>query len=213
MSAYYILGSGGFAKEVLFLCKNVFGHDQDFGGFIDHTPSVSELQCLGKTYQVLDEDQFFSEFVKEKKPNLYLGIGDPKIIQKVTQRFSDFSFPNLIHPTVIRDDSVHLGVGNIITAGCIFTIDIRIGSFNIFNLNSTFGHDSIIGNCNVFNPGVNISGGVVIGNQNLIGTNSTMLQYVKMGNSNILGAGSLANKEIFEDSIMVGLPAKPIAKK
>ena len=35
---FYIIGNGGLAKEVLFLCKEVYGTIENFAGFIDYKP-------------------------------------------------------------------------------------------------------------------------------------------------------------------------------
>ena len=39
-----------------------------------------------------------------------------------------------------------------------------------------------------------------------------MLQFIEIGNGNIIGASSLANKNIGNESIMVGIPAKNLKK-
>jgi sugar O-acyltransferase (sialic acid O-acetyltransferase NeuD family) len=207
---YYIVGKGGFAKEVLFLCREVFGHLDGFQGFIDYKPIDSILECMGSHYPVIDESEFLAK--KDKEVNIYLGIGDPKVLSKVVDKFGGYSFPNLVHGTVVKDSSVKMEKGNIITAGCILTVDIKIGSYNIFNLNSTVGHDTIIGDFNVFNPGANISGSVVIGNRNLFGTNSTLLQSLTIGDNSIIGASSLINKNVQNNLVVVGLPGKEIKK-
>ena len=140
-----------------------------------------------------------------------VGIGNPQIIFKVSEKFKNYSFPNLIHPNFIGHlETINLGIGNIITAGCILTLQIKIGSFNIINLNTTIGHDSTIGNCNVFNPGCSISGGVKIGNCNLFGTNSTVLQYLNCGDNSILGAWAVLSKNLDSNKVAVGIPAKVI---
>ena len=161
--------------------------------------------------QVISEEDFLNKIKPSKGVSLLMGVGDPKLIDKLSRTFEEYKFPNLIHPSFIGDlESIEVGIGNIITAGCIFTVDTKIGSFNIFNLNTSLGHDSNIGNCNVFNPGCNISGGVRIGSCNLFGTNSTVLQNVAVGDYNTLGASSLANKTINDNSVMIGVPAKPL---
>lgn len=207
---FYIIGNGGFAKEVLFLCKEVFGTINDFGGFIDYKPRESKIFCMGSQFEVLDED----DFLKNNNLNcyIYLGLGDPKSICNVVEKFKNYNFPNLVHNKVVKDNSIYLGQGNIITAGCVLTVDIKIGNYNIFNLNTTVGHDTIIGDCNVFNPGSNISGSLNVGNSNLFGTNSTVLQGLKVGNNSIIGASSLVNRHVEDNSVVVGVPAKEIKK-
>tara|TARA_B100000963_G_C22493942_1_gene610549 strand:+ start:168 stop:812 length:645 start_codon:yes stop_codon:yes gene_type:complete len=208
---YFILGSGGFAKEVFFLCEECLDKSNQFMGFIDNEIKKNKITVRGKKYSVLNENDFIKNTKPSKEINLYMGIGNPKLISKISKKFIDFIFPNLIHPNVIFDKlSVELGRGNIITAGCIFTVDIKIGSFNVFNLCTTIGHDVFINDFNVFNPSTNISGKTTIGSRNLFGTNSTVLQMLKIGNDNLIGASALINKCVDHDSIMVGVPAKNI---
>ena len=196
MKKIYIFGTGGFAKEVYFLINEINSVKATFDvcGFIDIDPKIDHLQIGAHKFEVYDELSFFKNALSE---NVFfaIGIGNPKILNSIREKYrSDYNFPNLIHPSVIGlFETISMGVGNIITAGCIFTLDIIIGSFNIFNLHSTIGHDSVIGSCNVINPGANLSGGICLGNNNLIGTNSTVLQYIKIGNNNVIGAGAVVN--------------------
>jgi len=205
---YFIIGNGGFAKEVLFLSKEVFGSLNDFSGFIDYKPNLNRVQCMGGDYLVIDENEFLG--LDKMECSVFLGIGDPKRIKKVTEKFTKYNFPNLIHPNVIMDKSVILGSGNIITAGCILTVDIVIGNYNVINLSTTIGHDTQIKNHNVFNPSSNISGAVSVGNGNLFGTNSTVLQGIRIGDNSIIGAGSLINKNVDSNLVVVGVPGKAI---
>lgn len=213
MKKIYIFGTGGFAKEVYFLIQEInhVNYSYEVAGFIDIAPTNTSIAIGSKKYEVQDEKQFFST-THSNDTVFAIGIGNPKIVQSLLQNYGHkYNFPNLIHPSAIgMFETIKLGSGNIITAGCIFTVDINIGSFNIFNLNSTIGHDTTIGNCNVINPGTNISGGVTIGNSNLLGTNSTVLQYVEIGNNNAIGAGAVVNKAIENNKVAVGVPAKII---
>lgn len=207
---YYILGNGGFAKEVLFLSKEVFGSLNDFAGFIDYKPTSNKVLCMGEEYPVIDEDEFLN--LKNFNCHTYLGIGEPKKLRKVSEKFLGYNFPNLVHPNVIMDKSVVLGSGNIITAGCVLTVDIILGNYNIINLNTTIGHDTQVSSFNVFNPGSNVSGSVFVGNGNLFGTNSTILQGVSIGDNSIIGAASLINKNVGNNLVVVGVPGKAIKK-
>ncbi len=53
-------------------------------------------------------------------------------------------------------------------------------------------------------------GCIDIGNNVFIGTNSTILYDVKIGNNVIIGAGSVVNRDIPDNSVAVGVPAKVI---
>jgi len=210
---YVIIGNGGFAKEVYFLASEVLGKEWTFKGFIDYHPANKTGQIGQEVFPVIDEDDFLQHNTPDSDLAVFLGIGNPGTIKKVIQKFNGFFFPNLIHPTaVLHKSSVTMGQGNIITAGCILTVDIVVGSYNILNLNTTIGHDTRIGDGNVFNPGVNISGGVEIQNFNLVGTNATVLQYLKIGSGNTMGASCLITKNVEDNQLMVGVPAKPFQR-
>lgn len=217
MKDIYIIGTGGFAKEVYFLIDDINLSNEspvyNFKGFIDSDANLMEKAIGKKKFPVIDED-FFLKNIQFDSAFLAVGIGTPHILEKVFNKFKDkYHFPNLIHPNFIGHlETIEIGKGNIITAGCIFTVNIKIGSFNIFNLNATVGHDTSIGSFNVMNPGVNISGGVTIGNKNLIGTNATILQYLTIGDNSILGAGAVLIKNLESNYIAVGIPAKSIKK-
>lgn len=210
---YYIIGSGGFAKEVYFYTELLLDSSYRFKGFIDKNPNIETDNVRGRMEKILDEEEFLEKVRPSDYITLFMGIGDPKLLTKLSHKFEQFNFPNLISPDAVFDQrSVLMGRGNIITSGCIFTVDIEIGSFNVFNLNTTVGHDTNIGSWNIFNPGSNISGNVKINSSNLFGTNSTVLQNVKIGSGNVLGASSLANKNFEDNLIMVGVPAKNLIK-
>ena len=213
MKKIYIYGTGGFAKEVYFLIHeiNKVKATYEVCGFIDIDPAIHQIKISSTILKVFEETSFFKTLLTENAC-FAIGIGNPKVLNKIQDKFLPlYEFPNLIHPNVIGlFETIEMGSGNIITAGCTFTLDIKFGSLNIFNLNSTIGHDALIGNCNVINPGVNISGGVEIGNNNLIGTNSAILQYIKIGNNNAVGAGAVVNSKIENNKVCVGVPAKII---
>jgi len=213
MKKIYIIGLGGFATEVYYLINeiNKVVPTYQIEGFINKNSEIDKIKIGDREYTVFEEDTFVNTNLNDKEINLALGIGNPQIINKISSIFSRFNFPNLVHPSVNGYfENIELGKGNIITAGCNFTINIQIGSFNIFNLNSTLGHDATIENCNVINPGTNISGGVKIGSNNLIGTGATILQNLSIGSYSILGAGSVLTKDLLDHKLAIGVPAQVI---
>ncbi len=206
---YCIIGNGGFSKEILILTKEVFGSTSDFIGFIDINSSVSEVKIGKNSYPVFDEEVILSNL--DWKCDMYMGLADPNKIFKIKEKYARFNFPNLVHPDVkLDEDYVELYEGNVISAGCIFTVDVVLGSFNVFNTRVTIGHDVQIGSFNVFQPNVQISGFVKIGDKNTFCVNSCVLQLKTIGNNNMLGANSLLIKSIGNDKKYFGLPATKI---
>lgn len=209
MKDIVIVGSSGFAKEVVFLIEEINRSTPVWNilGYINE--NVGEL--IGK-YRVYNNDSWIEK--TSLKLNIVIGIGNPSVIQKLASKLKknpNLSFPNLIHPSVIGDfERIQFGEGNIVCAGNIFTTEINISSFNIFNLSCTIGHDTIIGNFNVFNPTVNISGNVNIEDENLVGTGSQVLEKISIKNKITIGAGAVVTKDLIESGVYVGIPTKKI---
>jgi len=208
MKSIYILGAGGFAKEVYGLILDI--GEFKIEAFIDKD-GFKDITMGRTNVPVISEKDFLAKELPSETC-LAIGVGDSKLINLLVENFKNYNFPNLIHPKAhINLAYCSLGSGNIITVGVVFTSNITVGSYNVFNLNTTIGHDVVIGNCNIFNPSVNISGGVIIDSQNLFGVGSTVLQNLRVGNNNIIGASTLIHRNmVINNSTIVGIPGKII---
>lgn len=60
------------------------------------------------------------------------------------------------------------------------------------------------------NPGLNIFGKIIIGDNVFIGSNTIILPNIKVGNNVVIGSGSVITKDIPENSVVVGVPARVI---
>ena len=210
MEDIVIFGSGGMAREVAFLIEQINDASPQWNilGFVE-TDRERVGQQVSKYRVYCTEEELL-----DKSLSAAVGIGTPAVNHKITSRFAQHAnirFPNLIHPSVIRDEPrVALGRGNVVCAGNIFTTDITIGSFNIFNFSGIYAHDVRLGDCCVFNSGVKLSGGVEIGSRCLVGAGATILQYLKVGDEVTVGAGSVVTKDVAAGTTVVGVPAKPL---
>jgi acetyltransferase-like isoleucine patch superfamily enzyme len=146
-----------------------------------------------------------------------LGIGRPGARLAAGRRLlasNRLRFPTFVHPSAICDPlGVELGLGNVITAGCVFTVDIAATDFNLFNWQTTVGHDARLGAGNVLNPAVNISGGVVVGDAVLIGTGAQVLEGRTVADGAIVGAGAVVTQDVAAGTTVVGVPARPRASE
>lgn len=213
MRNIFVLGAGGLAKEV----AQLIGQINDatprwrFGGYIDFDKGESADLPWGDL--VGDDDWLIS---RSTPADVAIGVGSPILRRQISEKFRGIpgiEFPNLIHPSTHVDaDVVSMGVGNVITKGCVFTCEITLGDFNLFNLNVTVGHDCKIGSYNVINPGCNVSGGVNMGDSILVGTGASILERKKIASEAIIGAGAVVVRDIVGPGTWVGVPAKAIPK-
>jgi len=209
-----ILGTSGHAREMAMLVKqiNVIHNYWRIQGF------VGERGCpvgknLGSASIIGDDDWLLAQ---KFYADLVIGVGHPGIRTQLVKHYVSngrFSFPNLIHPSVIIDEThISMGIGNTISPGCIFTCDISIGNFNHFNYNSTVGHDVKIGDYNLINPGANISGYAQLADRILVGTGAQILQKLKISSDVTIGAGAVVTRNITDGLTVVGVPANPLSK-
>lgn len=212
MEKIAIVGTGGFAREVLSLIMDINRQSSkyDFLGFVD-----SDDSHVIHGYPIIGND----DEVNETKEHLSLAIavGEPQIKERIRNKYNNplVSFPTLVHPSVIIGDktSVRFGEGCILCAGSILTTDIRIDNFVTLNLQCTVGHDTIIEDYVSCMPSVNISGEVLVHKGAYLGTGTNVINRLDIGQYAIVGAGAVVTKNLPAFCTAVGVPARPIKKR
>ncbi len=200
-----IIGTGGFAREVLCLIDDLNLYSQ-VHAFME-SYDTWEKQWKDKTLMgkpVLPMADF-----KSNRHQVVIGVGDTKIREKITKQLPlDSDYKSIIHPTAVISKWVKIGEGAIITAGCILTCQIEIGNYTQLNLGTTIGHDCKIGNFFTAAPSVNISGACNIGDHVYFGTGAATKQGVNITDNVSIGMGAMVVKDLQESGTYVGIPAK-----
>lgn len=209
MKKIAIIGAGGFGREVKFLIDQINAVNPTFKiiGFFDDEPKESLINGVKYLGNIEDLNTLDYELC------LAIAIGDPKTKLEIIKKLKNdnLSFPNLIHPSVIVNyDTLEIGLGNIICAGNILTVNITLHHFIILNLCCTVGHDTIIESYSSLMPSVNISGEVIIREGVYVGTGTKIINQLEIGCFTVVGAGALVSKSLPERCTAVGIPAKPI---
>ena len=203
-----IFGTGGFAREVLCLYR-------DIGQF--SFEELSQRAVFVSNEQGLPEEIMGVKVIQESSfdPREYfatIGIGDSKIRKKVhdglAQKFKFIRFATLIHPNVVISPWVEVGEGVILCAGTILTCNIKIGKQVQLNLDCTVGHDCVIEDYVTFAPGVKVSGNCTIGEFSYLGTNASVKQGVNIKPGIVVGMAASVVKDLEVPGVYVGVPAK-----
>jgi sugar O-acyltransferase (sialic acid O-acetyltransferase NeuD family) len=209
MKKIAIVGSGGFAREVLTLINDINKQSPiyEFIGFVDYDKSKKI-----HSYPIIGSDDDVNMITEPL--SLVIAVGEPELKKKIRNKYTSphIDFPTLIHPSVLIGDknSVYIGEGCVICAGCIITTDIEINNFVTLNLMCTVGHDTIIGNYSSFMPSVNISGEVKINEGVYVGTGAKIINQIEIGGQTIVGAGAVVARTLPSRCTAVGIPAKVI---
>ncbi len=169
-------------------------------------------------YKVLGYIEAIKELVEEH--GVYGGIvaiGDNftrfKVVNAILDIYPEFKFINAIHPSVIRGKNVRIGTGCLMMPGVILNNNASVGDHCILLTRSSLDHDTKIGDFSSFSPGVTTGGRVNVGKCSVIGIGANILHCKSVGNHCVIGGGALINKDIEDNSIAYGVPARIVKKR
>lgn len=209
MKDLYIIGAGGFGREVAWIVEriNSIKPTWNLKGFIDDNETLwgskeGEYHVLGGCEHLSTLEDVYA----------VCAVGSSNVRKKIIEKLKDTSvkFATLVDPSVLYSNSVKIGEGAIVCAGTIITVDVNIGNHVIVNLDCTIGHDAVIDNFVTIYPSVNVSGNVLIGECSELGTGTQIIQGKKVISNTIIGAGAIVVKDCIESGTYVGSPAKKI---
>ena len=210
MQDVVIIGAGGFAREMLdvFDAANELKPTYNILGYIVGT----EYGVLGT--QINDKPILgdFDWFTDHTDVLAICGVGAPEVRRKMIMRVKEYGigFCSVIHPKAVTTRWNKIGVGSIITAGCILTNQITVGDHVHLNLDCTVGHDAVLEDFVTIAPGVHISGNVTLKTGAYIGTGANIIEKKTVGMWSVVGAGSTIVSDVPPNVTAVGTPGKVI---
>jgi sugar O-acyltransferase (sialic acid O-acetyltransferase NeuD family) len=208
---FVLWGASGQAKVIADIVNS-------YGGIItrvfDNNHIVSPLKNVEIGYGIED---FYTWLKSIDSPNEYsaiAAIGGAK-------GFDRFEFykifctqglnvPSIYHKTSYVSESATIGKNVQILAFAFIGVDVIIGDTTIINTKANVDHESKLGRGVHIAPNATLCGCVEIGDFSFIGANSVVLPRIKVGSNTIIGAGSVVTKNIPDNVIAYGNPAKII---
>ena len=209
MKQIYIVGAGGFGREVFDWMMETFDmfEEYSFAGFLD-----DNLQALDGFSIEASVVKKISDYKAVENDCLICGIGSPSVKKEICQSLirEGGNFISLIHPSAKMGRGSKIGYGSVVCPNVVITCDVDVGDFVMLNLSSTIGHDSKIGNWSTLSAQCDITGYVEIGESVFLGSGARIIPSKKIGSSSIIGAGSVVIKDVAIDTSVFGNPARPI---
>lgn len=204
------IGAGGHAKVLLDI---LLEQNQYFVVGLLDADSVSWGNSVFGV-SILGGDSLLDELIAEKKiTTFFLGVGAVKSLKHRRKLYEIAVNKGLIPIDVIHRSaqiSSHalLGTGLSVMAGAIINASTRIGDNVIINTGSIIEHDCVIGSHVHIATGARLAGSVEIGDESMIGAGSVIRQGIKIGNRAIVGAGAVVVKDVPDNCLVVGNPAR-----
>ena len=203
-----IYGCGGAGRESKEIAELMGCWEEII--FIDDT-------CSNDTFKDVQRMNYqeFLEMYNTSEVEISISLGEPEFKEKLYYRLKEdgFSFANIIHPTAIISPSATVGRGLILKSHSLISADAVVGENVSIEENGIIGHDSIIGDHCQISANVVVAGGCTIGNSTYIGLSVPIIQGAHIGANSVISMGSVVVRDIPDNVIAVGNPARPMKHK
>lgn len=193
----YLYGASGHAKVVMDIVKKA---RIEVPCLIDDNQRVNELAGLPVIHSA------------ESLSPIIVTIGDCQIRRKIVDKLGKREYLTITHPNAIIADSARMGYGTVVMAGAIINPYAVVGDHCIINTGASLDHDVQVGNFCHIAPHSTLCGGVTVGEGTWIGAGTTIIQGIHIGKNCFIGAGSVVVKDIPDNSMSYGNPARVVKK-
>lgn len=141
---------------------------------------------------------------------LIVGVGDCAARLKLAElaREKGFVLATAIHPRAVVATDVAIGPGTVVAAGAVVNPGSSIGANVIVNTSASVDHECLIEDGAHIGPGVNLGGNVTVGSGSWIGIGAKVRDGVNIGARSIVGAGAVVLRDVPEETVAFGVPAK-----
>ena len=206
MDKIYILGAGGFGRELLQWIKDVNAVKPmwEIGGFLD-----DNLHALDEYKHDVEIVGTIKDWVPKAGEVFALAFGSPALKRKIVEimKARGAKFATIIHPTALLSEFAEYGEGFIMFPYSKLSCNSTVGDF-VTLLASPIGHDTTIGDYSVISGGCNVVRNVQIGKDVFLAAGVCIAQDVKIGDGAYLGLGSVVLKDVPAGCKTFGNPAR-----
>lgn len=205
-----IVGAKGFAKEVLQVFKDN-GFSEKIAFYDDVNDDVRGV--LFNEFPILKNEDEVLEFFKVNGNAFTIGIGSPGLRYKMYKKMILLggNFSSSISPFAqIGSYDVSMGIGSNVLSQATFSNSTQIGRGCIVYYNVIITHDCVVGDFVELSPNAILLGRCKVGSFTHIGANATIFPDITIGKNVIIGVGSVVTKDIPDNAVAVGTPAKVI---
>jgi acetyltransferase EpsM len=198
--------NGGQVYHILKLDRRV-----EMVGFLDDAPGKRGEAAYGlPVFGGAAEARRVAD--RESVRGAIVGIGNNEIRARLTATLeaSGLDIVSAIHPHTFIDETVRIGSGAIVEAGVMIHSAATVGRCVFVGGSTVISHDSVIGDYVLLGGGVVFGGDVVVGDLTTLGVGTVLQPHIRIGRNVTTGIGTVVVKDLPDNAVAVGVPAKII---
>ena len=200
-----IIGAGTYGQVYAEYLKDSYNVIAFYDDDVDlHNSKVNGIEVPGKVIDALS---------LPKSTAIFVPIGNNPIRVKLLKKFEEngFEIPSYIHPQTIIHPSVKIGKAVYILPGTNIMPLSVIGDYSMISMGVNIAHHTIIEEACFFSQGSNIGASILLETLAYVGISATLMTGLKtVGRNSLIGAGAVVIKDVPENAVMAGVPAKVI---
>lgn len=203
----YIVGAGTYGEAMCELA-DILGYSVK--GFYDEDDDklndlIMGVKVIGK-FSNLNKDEIYGK-------NFIVAIGNNEARHNIMTEINQKGgiTPTLIHPSSVISPSAKIGKGVYIQANACIWTKVQIDDFCIISPNTVIAHHTSIGEACLISTLSGIGASIIIEDKVFIGMGATIVTGLDtIGKNSVIGAGSVVLKNVDENSVYAGVPARKI---
>jgi len=221
MIRYQVLGQSNFAVAILLdIVRQVHSEHEIVAEICGNIPRA-ENPSLAHSCDVEGVTTFevpLSRWRRDPDARVLLGsIGRARrrIVEFFSERFGveAAEYARTVHPGANLPLNLTIGHGVHIGPGASIAPHAVLGDFVVVNRNASIGHHTKLGSFVAVNPGATVAGVCTLGDDVTIGAGATVIDGITIGAGTVIGAGSVVTKNLGENLVAYGVPARVVRRQ
>jgi acetyltransferase EpsM len=198
MVEFFIYGAGGHAKVVL---ETALQSGLAVVGFIDDKTNRNSFEGLPVKHQLNSNDSYI------------VAIGDNHVRKAIVNNNQEnLIVAPIVHPNSTIAGDVQIQEGTVICPHVVVNPGARISKHCIINSSAVIEHDCSIGDFVHISPNATLCGNVTVGSGTHIGAAAVIIPGIAIGKNVVVGAGSVVIRDVPDNAVVAGNPAKSILR-
>ena len=139
--------------------------------------------------------------------------GDARLEIAARLEAAAVTLATVVHPAAYVATDAQLDSGAQILAGAIVCARARIGRCVIVNTRASIDHECDVGAGSHVGPGATLAGCVRVEERAFIASGAVVLPRIAIGAGAIVGAGAVVTRDVPQDAVVAGNPARILRKR